>query len=243
MIRVAQEADFPAVATNEVLVRIIGLRLTYGLDVPFVRYYTDGEGALLAAMDGVGMFHAEHITDEWCVFLAMNPDIETIHCSDSIGHVLVGSGIWQGRAGVTLKYAGELPEMVYENVCVTPYLPRVYELLKDHFPGISSLDYWYPDVSHRVRHGNCHISAVLDGECVVSTAMTVAETATAAVLGQVATHPDFRRRGLAEKCIKSTIFQCKDKELYILPINEYAQKLYVKMGFMVCGGWTELQRT
>lgn len=243
MIRLAQENDYPVVATNEVLVRIIGLRMTYGGDVPFIRYYADGEGALLAVMDGVGVFHTEKITDEWCAFLAMNPDIETIHCSDCVGQTLIESGLWQGREGVVLRYAGKIPETVAESVCTTPYLPRVYDLLKDHFPGISSFDYWYPDVSHRVRHGNSHISAVLDGEYVVSTAMTVAETATAAVLGQVATHPDFRRRGLAERCIKSTIFQCKDKELYILPVDEYAQILYEKMGFMVCGGWTELQRT
>ena len=51
----------------------------------------------------------------------------------------------------------------------------------------------------------------------------------------IATHPDFRRRGMAEKCIKSTIFRCKDKTLYILPINEYAQKLYEKLGFYQIG--------
>ena len=63
MIRLAQKADFPRDVSNEVLVRIDGLRLTYGLDVPFVRYYTDGEGALLAVMDGVGIFHATAVTD------------------------------------------------------------------------------------------------------------------------------------------------------------------------------------
>lgn len=243
MIRVAQVEDFPEKATNEVLVRICGLRLTYGLDVSFIHYYTDGEGALLAIMDRVGLLHAESLSDEWCAFLEMNPEIMTIHCSDTIGDSLIESGLWQGRAGVVMKYAGELPYSMDECVQETVYLPKVYDLLKDHFPGIAPFDYWYPDVSHRVRHGHCHISVVLEGEQVISTAMTVAETATAAVLGQVATHTDYRRRGLAGKCVNSTIFQCKDKELYILPINENAQNLYEKLGFVVEGGWAELERT
>lgn len=243
MIRVAVTEDFPNIATNEVLVRICGLRLTYGLDVSFIRYYTDGEGALLAVMDQVGLYHAEVLTEEWCAFLVMNPDISTIHCSESIGNALIDSGLWQGRVGVVMSYAGERPEKTDESVCTNPYLPHVYELLKDHFPGISSFDYWYPDVSHRIRHGRGHISAILEGDQVISTAMTVAETDTAAILGQVATHSDFRRRGLAEKCIKSTISNCKDKNLYILPIDEYAQKLYEKLGFKGDGGWAELQRT
>lgn len=242
MIRLALESDFPQKATNEALVRICGLRLAYGPEAPFIRYYTDGEGALLAVMDRVGIFHAADLTDEWRAFLSMNPDISTIHCSEAIGIMLMESGLWQGRVGVAMKYAGVTPCEKDETVCTTPYLPAVYALLEDHFPGISPFNCWYPDVSHRVRHKNCHISVVLEGEQVVSTAMTVAETNTAAVLGQVATHPEFRRRGLAGKCVKSTMFLCKDKTLYILPINENAQKLYEKLGFITDGGWAELQR-
>lgn len=243
MIRLALEADFPEIATNEVLVRICGLRLAYGPSASFIRYYTDGEGALLALMDRVGLFHAAVLTEEWCVFLAMNPDIATVHCSATVGESLIRSGLWQGRVGPVMKYAGPLTTAVDATVCTTPSLPRVYDLLRENFPGISAFDSWYPDVSHRVRHGNAHISVILDGDLVVSTAMSVAETSTAAVLGQVATHPDFRRRGLAGICVKSTIFQCKDKELYILPVNLYAQKLYESLGFVIDGGWAELERT
>ena len=208
-----------------------------------MRYYTDGEGALLAVMDGVGLLHTATLTDEWCAFLAMNPDIVVVHCSDTVGAALMSTGLWQGRVGVTMNYVGERPLCIDNAVCITPYLPAVYALLKEHFPGIAPFDFWYPDASHRVRHGHSHISVVLEGEQVVSTAMTVAECDTAAVLGQVATHPDFRRCGLAGTCIKSTIFQCKDKTLYILPINENAQKLYEKLGFVADGGWAELHRT
>lgn len=242
MIRKAIESDFAVNADHECFVRILGLRSAYGLDVPFIQYFSDGEGGIMSLMDGVAVLHLSVLTDEWRMFLSMNPDVMAIHCSDRIGEELLSTTQWRGRVGDVMRYDGELPASTDETVCIRPYLPAVYELLRDHFPGISPLDYWYPDVSHRVRHENCHISVVLDDKTVVSTAMTVAETATSAILGQVATHPEFRRRGFAEKCIKSTIFQCKDKTLYILPINEYAQKLYRKMGFIPCGGWAELER-
>lgn len=242
MIRKAIASDFPASADNECLVRILGLRETYGAEVPFIQYFSDGEGGLMSLMDGVAVLHLPVFSDEWGVFLTMHPDVSAIHCENTIGQALCSTNQWSGRVGDAMRYAGEMPVEVDESVCETPYLPKVYDLLKEHFPGISPFDCWYPDVSHRVRHHNCHISVVMDGENVVSTAMTVAETDTAVVLGQIATHPDFRRRGLAGKCIKSTIFRCKDKSLYILPLNINAQRLYEKLGFVTCGGWAELER-
>ena len=241
MIRVAQDSDFPSVVSDESLVRICGLRLTYG-EVPFIQYFTDGEGALLAVMDRVGIFFGETVTDEWYTFLSMNSEIAVVHCSATIGGELMAMGGWQGDTGVVMKYTAERPDGEEDGVKTSPYLPDVYALLKDHFPHIAPFDYWYPDASHRVRHGRCHISTILDGKTVISTAMTVAETDGAAVLGQVATHPDYRRMGLAGRCINSTISQCKDKELYILPITKEAQKLYEKLGFSAVGGWAELER-
>ena len=243
MIRKAVISDFPVKADNECLVRIMGLREAYGLDASFIQYFSDGEGGLMSLMDGVAVLHLPAFTDEWAVFLAMHSDVVVIHCERAIGQSLCSTNQWNGRVGDVMVYTGEIPIEMDESVCETPYLPKVYDLLKEHFPGISSFDCWYPDVSHRVRHGNCHISVVMDGENVVSTAMTVAETGAAVVLGQIATHPDFRRRGLAGKCIKSTIFACKDKSLYILPLNGKAQRLYEKLGFVTCGGWAELERT
>ena len=242
MIRQAKDADFPQIANNEVLVRICGLRAAYGTDAPFIRYYTDDSHSLLAIMDGVGLFHSERLAEEWGMFLAMNPDIGRVHCDYTIGKELINSGVWQGRVGETMLLTLSAPISVDKDVCTTPYLPDVYELLKNHFPDISPFNSWYPDVSHRIRHGNSHIAAVLNGDSVVSTAMAVAEADNAAILGQVATHPDFRRRGLAEKCIKSTVAQCKVKSLYILPIDERARNLYEKLGFKVVGAWAELER-
>lgn len=246
MIRLACADDFPTICHHEAQVRICGLRHAYGLDVPFIQFYTDGNGSLLSIMDGVAVFYSDAPTEEWTSFITMNPAIRTIHTSIALAQALLAhTGNWQqGREGVVLQYNGPVIEQPTDpRINTSPYLPGVYALLQDHFPGISPLDYWYPDASHRIRHGYSHICTIQEKDLVVSTAMTVAETDNAAILGQIATHPDFRRLGLAQTCIKSVLFNCKGKVLYILPINDYARSVYEKMGFSLCGDWAEWHRT
>ena len=123
----------------------------------------------------------------------MNPEIIHLHSSAAVGRELIDSGNWQGREGIVLKYAGGR-EFTSSDVCENPYLPHVHALLDSCFDSMAPLNAWYPDVSHRIRHDCAKIATILDGENVVSTAMTVAETDTLAVLGQVATHSDYRGR-------------------------------------------------
>ena len=241
MIRTAIESDFAALPHDECSIRIHSLKKAYGLDVPFIRYYADDCGGLLSIMDGAGVLCCTENTEEWLVFISMNPDISRLHCSVNIGKALINLGTWQGRVGIVLRYNGDR-EFTPPSVCENPYLPHVYALLDSCFDSMASLNAWYPDVSHRIRHDCAKIATILDDNRVVSTAMTVAETDTAAVLGQVATHSDCRGRGYAKTCINSLISRCKDKMLYILPMTDYARSLYEKMGFILDGDWAELQR-
>lgn len=242
MIRTALESDFSTLPGDECAVRIHSLKCAYGLDAPFIRYYADECGGLLSVMDGAGVLYCVDNVEEWLVFITMNPDIFHVHCPAVIGRQLIALGGWQGREGVVLKYDGPQDPPSSSSVCENPYLPHVHALLDQCFESMASLNAWYPDVSHRIRHNCAKIAVILDGEQVVSTAMTVAETDTAAVLGQVATHSDYRGRGYAKTCINSLISRCKDKTLYILPMTDIAHSLYVKMGFVPDGEWAELQR-
>lgn len=241
MIRRALATDIPDSGNDESLIRICALKKAYGCDVSFIQYFTDDDEGFLSVMDGVGVLYAPAITDELQVFLSMNPDIHTLHCPGAIGQALLESGDWQGRVGDVLLYNGPLVSQD-PSVCTSPYLPDVYALLQENFPHVAPLDYWYPDVSHRVRHDCCHIACIIRDNRVISTAMTVAETDSAAILGQIATAPAFRRQGMAAACIKSILSACKDKQLYILPITEQAAHLYRSLGFTPCGSWAELQK-
>ena len=241
MIRKAIENDFAYGILDECALRIHSLKRAYGIDVSFIRYYADDSGGLLSIMDGAGVLYCQDNHEEWLIFVTMNPDITHLHCSAAVGRMFTDTGNWQGREGLVLKYDGkrEFPPL---DVCENPYLPHVHALLSQCFDTIASLNAWYPDVSHRIRHDCAKIATIVDGECVISTAMTVAETKNAALLGQVATDSHYRGRGYAQNCINSIISRCKDKELYILPMTNYAQSLYMNMGFVPDGDWAELQR-
>lgn len=241
MIRQAIESDFSAMPADECALRIHSLKHAYGLDVPFIRYYADGCGGLLSVMDGAGVLYCADNREEWIVFVCMNPDIIRVHCASNVGQQLKEFGGWQGREGVVLRYTGDR-DFSPPTVCEKPYLPSVHALLDRCFDEMAPLNAWYPDVSHRIRHNCAKIAVILDGENVVSTAMTVAETESAALLGQVATSSDYRGRGYAKTCINSLISRCKAKDLYILPMTDYARSLYEKMGFIPDGDWAELQR-
>lgn len=241
MIRQAVETDFGAAILDECAIRIHSLRRAYGIDVPFIRYYADDHGSLLSIMDGTAILYCETFTDEWQLFLSMNPDISRIHCSAIVGRQLMNAQQWQGREGVVLRYNG-ISAVTTAQVCEMPNLPAVHSLLSACFDEMSPLDAWYPDVSHRLRHNCAKIATVFDGDTVISTAMTVAETDTAALIGQVATRHNYRGQGLAKACINSLISRCKEKTLYILPMTDIARSLYERMGFTPCGEWAELQR-
>lgn len=241
MIRQATASDFPIAVSDECAIRIDSLMLAYGADAPFVRFYTDDYGGMMSLMDASAVLYCCENAEEWAFFITMNPEILHVHCSAAFGRLLASVGGWQGREGVVLKYGGNT-DVVADCVCEAPYLPNVHALLRACFDEMAPLNAWYPDVSHRLRHDCCKIAVVLDGETVVSTAMTVAETDTSALLGQVATHHEYRGRGYAKTCINSLISRCKGKSLYILPMTEYARSLYSKMGFYPDGDWAELQR-
>lgn len=242
MIRLANVADFPFTGDTECAIRIQSLKVIYGCDVPFLRFYTDGEGSYMSLMDGVAVFYtSQPVSDEWLAFFAFQPEIIHIHTDATTGQQLAETGSWILSQGTTLKYAGE-KRGEEPDICEAPFLPDVYTLLAANFPHIAPFEAWYVDYSHRVRHGHCHIAAIMCDGKPVSVATTVAETETAVILGQVATDTAFRCRGYAAKCLFSLINKCQGKELYILPVDKYAEKLYISLGFCPAGDWAELTR-
>ncbi len=242
MIRRAAAEDFPTVYPTESALRIGGLKEAYGVEVPFIQFFTDGEGSLLSVMDGVGVFYAAaQITEEWGAFIGLYPSITRLHTDDESGNWLIDRGGWQRKGGEVLHFEGT-PLKNEPSVVHTPSLPAVHTLLSDCFDSFPPLESWYVDVSHRQRHGHCLVAAVMDGERPVSVALTVAQAGNGAILGQVATHANFRRRGYAGMCINSLIFRMQGKYLYILPANEMAASLYKTLGFRPCGRWAELTR-
>ena len=71
--------------------------------------------------------------------------------------------------------------------------------------------------------------------------MTVSETENAAILGAVATHPDFRRRGLSRELVRtlSSQLNAEGREAYVFSASEANTRFYLNSGFEICAGFTE----
>ena len=129
------------------------------------------------------------------------------------------------------------------DIVTRPPLLDIYPFLSHIFEAFPPFNAWYADVSHRRRRGLCRSAGVAADGQIVSSAMTVAETADAAIIGAVATHPEHRNRGYASACVTALAAELREegKRVFIAPKNENARRLYARIGFEVCGEWGEIE--
>lgn len=245
--------SFPAPATEAAL-RIAGQWTAYGGTCPFLTFWEADGGSRLSRMEDTAFLAlaAEGDREEALLFLSMLPEAHTVRTDGDSARRLAALYAQNGvpavlKTGAVMRLddAGHFPAHCSGNL-VTDCSPReIYPLLTACFgETMAAFDGWYVDVSHRLRHGVCHIAAVREEECLVATAMTVAECDTAVLLGAVATHPDWRGQGLASACVGALAGQAQavGKAVWICPKNPGAQRLYAKLGFAVCGEWGTVTR-
>lgn len=240
MIRVAQENDILRCADSEAAIRIVAAYEAYGINVPFLRFYADDTGTCASLMDGVAVIHAPNgLNDEWLSFLSMQSEIRSVRTDERSGEQLASLWHVPVKTGAFMTFHGNA-DCTEIDTCSVP-CEDLYAFLLQHFP-LPSFDNWYVDVSHRMRHGLCHTATLAEKGIVICNAMTVAETHSDALLGAVATHPNWRRRGLARACISYLICNLPDKKIHISPVDDYAHRLYESFGFVVSGSFAELIR-
>ena len=239
MIRIAVDRDFDRPVTTECELRICGLRRAYGMSASFIRFLSDEYGSVASVMDGVCVLQCNTVNiDEWIAFLCMDPDVRLIRTTGGVGALIAQACQKPMKSGIVMVFDNTSSYKTLQTK--EPSIREVYKHLASVFADFPTFDGWYVDVSHRVRHGCCHITAIEDGPDIVSTAMTVAETEHAALIGGVATSFTHRKKGYASRCIKTLLNALPQKAVYIAPINTDAQRLYQSLGFAVYGTWAEI---
>lgn len=94
------------------------------------------------------------------------------------------------------------------------------------------------DVSRRMQQGVCDICGVYCDDKLVSCAMTVSYTDFSVILGAVATHPQYRKRGFAGFVVSSLAEKYKYLDsVYIYTTIERNTRFYESLGFSVCDRW------
>ncbi len=236
MIYLYREGDrLPPLPSTYSAAYILSRAAAYGCSAPFAPFYGDEKGNVLSILDGHAVLFCDtaHL-EEWMTFLSMRSDILSLAADATIARSLASAM----HLPLTLRAVMRL------QVPITPPVPppeevsprEVYPLLQTAFGDTAPpFDGWYVDISHRIRHGLCHIAAIRRENQPVSAAMTVAECTHTAVIGGVATHPDHRRQGLAGQCVLGLaariLSENREKVILISPKNAPAERLYRSLGF------------
>lgn len=211
--------------------------LAYGTHERFAPFYGDDAGNILSLLDGNAILsHNAANPEEWAAFLAIQPDIVSFSAAyitaSAIAALLQRPCVPQAVLSQQFA-AAPLKDGSFKNPSPRLLYPVLHRVFGDALPPFDS---WYVDVSHRMRHGLCHAVTVQENGEIVSVAMTVAETPTAAVIGAVATLPVCRNRGYATQCLQSLttlLSEKNDRKVYILPADTAAHRLYTANGFTV----------
>ncbi len=241
MISSVLASDIPLIRGTEAALRIRSLARAYGDTGKIVRYYTDGMESYMALFDGTAIWHiTADAFDECAEFFNFVPYIRAVRCTPTAGHRI--ADLWNRPCltGQLMRYAGHCPPS--QNVRTDVRLDDLYPLLRGAFPDIPSFEDWYVDVSHRVRHGCCHMACIYQENVPVSSAMTVAEADNSVLLGAVATAPEYRNRGLASRCVLDLVRRFYGQNIYIAPANAEVSALYVRLGFCATDSWAQVIR-
>lgn len=236
--------DRPALWTpdSEAALRQCGQYAAYGADTDFLLFYEDDHGNRLSILDGVAVLHAVGNTDEMRLFLTMDPTVHEVRTDEKTAALL--SKEWH------CCYTHEAVMQAPADADIFPQVQAVslkdlYSVLQEGFSNrVPPFDVWYTDVHHRFRRGLCRTVGVMDDDTLVAVAMTVAECSTAALIGAVATRPCARGKGYASACVLtlSAQLQNEGKRALLSPKNEYAHRLYTRIGFTEIGEWGSIRK-
>lgn len=232
MIKLITELPIFKDVTNATI-RLQSQKLIYGFDKPFLQFYQIDEGAIFSVFDNVLTLYVWNIDNlsEIIAFIKMSSSISIVFTDQKTANILKRfipchiknvDLMRKNNGSVFFKTNTDVP------------LKNVYLLQKKVFQDqIPAFDIWYSDLFYRKKHDAFHLVAIQNDVEVVSVAMTVAETDSAWLIGGVATAEEYRKQGLASKCILSltTLAQKENKKVYICPKNEESKHLYVSLGF------------
>ena len=202
----------------------------------FARFYRTEHNGGIAILDNqaVACLPPED-GEEASAFFNLQPEIRTIYTN--LSDVFDGKEKSFTAMKANANFAPNFSQK-------TVRLQELYTFLSQYFMDLPPFEAWYLDVSYRTRHGLCRHAVVTENNKIVSSAMTVAEWGTGALLGGVATDPVHRRKGYAGRCVSTLVsaLQQEGKTVWICPYNSPAQALYQSLGFEVNGAVTVVER-
>ena len=246
MIRPAGQRDFDSLRCDDPFyTRVLSLFLSYGAGYDFVGFWAqvreDEPVALISRFE-----------DKFSLYLTKDSDLEEIAAFlrfQGAGAVMnddayrIDIHAKAVISGQVLRYQGELHDSELE--IYQPDFKELYRLLQSCESEIFRVPeelLFLSDVTHRANMGKCRVIAARVGEALASSVMTVSETEDAVILGAVATHPDYRRRGLSRELVRTLASQitAEGRAVYVFSASDANTRFYENSGFEVVSGFREV---
>lgn len=218
---------------NPFACRILSQLLAYGTGERFLEHWVQLEGdkptAAISRIDGNMTVFCEKANEELTEF------INAVGFGTILADKHVFPQYWSGEAVMRLACKAEIKATEGNGTEIeqNPTIREVYSVLERCMGAgfeVPDFDSFYPDMSHRVRHGLARIFALRVGGQAVACCMTSAETNSCAIVSGVATLPKMRGKGYAGKLITEMIKTLGDKEVFVF-CREDLISFYSKLGF------------
>lgn len=245
MIRPAdQDTLLKAQCDDPFYTRILSLYESYGDGYDFVGFW-------MQASDGGAAALIARFEDKFSLYLTADADLDEIAAfmrfqgADGVMHDTrypLALDAKKRISGQVLVYRGE--EYNSDMEIYSPDFSQLYGLLKSCESEIFIVPdrlLFLSDVTHRTNRGKCIVLGINIGAALASAVMTVSETGAAAILGAVATHPDYRRRGLSRELVRtlaSRIAQ-QGRRAYVFSASEANTRFYQNSGFEIYADFEE----
>ena len=246
MIRLAGAGELRELRSDDPFyTRVLSLCESYGAGYDFVGFWVqEDQGGTVSAVS--------RFEDKFSLYLTDRSDIEEIAAFlrfQSAGSVMFNSRYSLGFDSVK-EISGDV--LVYKDgtyisdkEIFVPDIKSLYSLLKSCESDIFIVpDYltFLSDVTHRSNLGKCTVIGTEIGGRLVSSVMTVSETDSSVILGAVATHPAFRRRGLSRELVRTLASRIasQGRAVYVFSASEANTRFYLGSGFEIRAGFREM---
>lgn len=217
------------VPSSATAVRVLSLLFSYNTNYDFARFWVQYDKdenltALISRLDG-----------EATVFNINGANYdEIIHFLNAVGcnSLLIENydlPLATIESGCIMRFFGNVRSHI--KIEESPKLHMVYDIMSTSFD-MPNFDYWYVDISHRIRHGysKCYVNQN------ASTA-TVSVAKKSALIYGVATLPEMRGMGLGGAVLDYALADLNKNgidNIFVMVSNKNLQTFYENHGFMNC---------
>lgn len=231
--------------------RIYAYYLTYGNKFDFFKAWvqTDESGKITAAVcliDGSMTLTCTDDADfeELAAFIGMM-GFDSLQCDREKAKRL---GLCEDLWGYVVRYRrNENPKKAFGNTVFgfDGDLSKIYSLIKSaNLIGVGDYLPWLSDVSYRIKKDTAKPLCAYDGGRIMSCASALFITDSAALLGAVATDPDYRSMGLAGELVTTLGNEMNSlgKRAELLCKHDSIVEFYHGIGFETAGEWAIIER-